>query len=44
VTFTDDYSRYGHVFLIKHKSEVFEKFKEYKNLTEKQTGKSSRIL
>ena len=30
VTFTDDYSRYGYVYLIKHKSEAFEKFKEFK--------------
>ena len=44
VTFTDDYSRYGYVFLIKHKSEVLEKFQEYKNVTEKQTGKSIKQL
>jgi hypothetical protein len=44
VTFTDDYTRYGQVFLIKHKSEVFEKFKEYKNFAEKQTGKSIKQL
>ncbi len=35
VTFTDDLSRYGCVYLIKHKSEVFEKFKEFKNFAEK---------
>ncbi len=38
VTFTDDHSRYGYVFLIKHKSEVFEKFKEFKSVAENQTG------
>ena len=29
VTFTDDLSRYGYVYLMKHKSETFEKFKEF---------------
>jgi hypothetical protein len=27
VTFTDDFSRYGYVYLMRHKSESFEKFK-----------------
>ena len=31
VTFTDDFSRYGYVYLMRHKSETFEKFKEFKN-------------
>ena len=31
ITFTDDFSRYGYVYLMKHKSESFEKFKEFKN-------------
>ena len=26
----DDYSRYGYVYLMHHKSEALEKFKEYK--------------
>nr|GEU33153.1 zinc finger, CCHC-type [Tanacetum cinerariifolium] len=29
VTFTDDFSRYGYVYLPKHKHEVFETFKEH---------------
>src|SRR4051812_3709921 len=29
VTFTDDLSRYGYINLMKHKSETFEKFKEF---------------
>jgi len=29
VTFTDDYSRFSYVYFLKHKSEVFEKFKEF---------------
>ena len=28
-TFTDDLSRYGYIYLMKHKSETFEKFKEF---------------
>ena len=38
VTFTDDFSRYGYVYLIKHKSETFEKFKEFKQEVENQLG------
>ena len=29
LTLTDDLSRYGYVYLMKHKSETFEKFKEF---------------
>ena len=29
LTFIDDLSRYGYIFLMKHKSETFEKFKEF---------------
>ena len=29
VTFTDDLSRYGYIYVMKHKSETFEKFKEF---------------
>src|SRR6187399_371596 len=28
-TFTDDLSRYGYIYLMKHKSKTFEKFKEF---------------
>ena len=31
VTFTDDFSRYDYVYLMKYKSKTFEKFKEFKN-------------
>lgn len=34
VTFTDDFSRYGDIYLIKHKSETFEVFKEFQNEVE----------
>ena len=30
ITFIDDYSRYGNIYLMRHKSEAFDKFKEYK--------------
>ncbi|KAA0059681.1 gag/pol protein [Cucumis melo var. makuwa] len=30
ISFIDDYSRYNHVYLIHHKSDSFENFKEYK--------------
>ena len=29
LTFTDDLNRYGYIYLMKHKSETFEKFKEF---------------
>jgi hypothetical protein len=31
ITFTDDFCRYGYIYLIRHKSESFEKFKEFQN-------------
>ncbi|KAM1729772.1 hypothetical protein ACFX12_020114 [Malus domestica] len=44
ITFTDDHSRFGYVYLMKYKSESFEKFKEFKNEVEKQTGKQIKTL
>ena len=38
VTFTDGYSRYGFVYLMRQKSETFDKFLEYKAEAEKQLG------
>ena len=38
VTFKDDYSRYGFVYLMRQKSETFDKFREYKVEEEKQLG------
>ncbi|MDD0298907.1 hypothetical protein PSY73_23285, partial [Shigella flexneri] len=43
ITFIDDLLRYGHLFLMKHKSESFEKFKEFKAQVENQTGKSIKM-
>jgi len=43
ITFTDDFSRYGYVYLMKNKSDSFEKFKEYKAEVEKQIGGGASI-
>ena len=40
VTFTDDFCRLGYVYLMRHKSETFERFKEFKNEVQNQLGKS----
>ena len=39
LTFTDDLSRYGYIYLMKHNSETFEKFKEFQNEVENHHGK-----
>ena len=44
ITFIDDLSRFGYVYLMKHKSEAFDKFKEYQSMVEKQTRKSIKIF
>ena len=44
ITFIDDYSRYGYVYLMRHKSETFEIFKEYKAEVENLHGKSIKSL
>ena len=44
VTFTDDLSRYGYIYLMKHKSETFEKFKEFQSEVENQLGKKIKHL
>nr|GEW70643.1 hypothetical protein [Tanacetum cinerariifolium] len=38
VTFTDDFSRYGYVHLLKHKHEVFETFQVFQKEVENQLG------
>ncbi|GKC05630.1 retrotransposon protein, putative, ty1-copia subclass [Tanacetum coccineum] len=42
ITFTDDYSRYGYVYLLKHKHEVFETFKLTPPYTPQHNGVSER--
>ena len=44
VTFIDDYSRKVWTFFLKHKSEVFQKFKEWKTMVENQRGRKVRAL
>ena len=44
ITFTDDFSRYGYIYLMKHKSESFEVFKEFKNEVQNQLGKKIKAL
>ena len=44
VTFIDDFSRYGYVYLISHKSEALERFKIFKTEVEKQLGKVIKIV
>ncbi|KAK9020229.1 hypothetical protein V6N11_054719 [Hibiscus sabdariffa] len=44
ITFTDDFSRYGYIYLMRHKSEALEKYKEFRNEVQNQHGKSIRAL
>ncbi|KAJ9561242.1 hypothetical protein OSB04_006402 [Centaurea solstitialis] len=44
ITFTDDFSRYGYVYLMRHKSESFEKFKEYQNEVQNQLDRKIKFL
>ena len=44
ISFIDDYSRYGYIYLMHHKSKASEKFKEYKAEVEKHQGKSIKSL
>ena len=38
--FTDDLSRYGYIYLMKHKSETFEKFKEFQSEVKNHRNKN----
>lgn len=44
ITFIDDLSRYSFVYLLRNKSEAFDKFVHYKNFVEKQTNHKIKIL
>lgn len=35
VSFIDDYSKFIWIYLIRHKSEVFERFRDFQNLVER---------
>ena len=39
LTFTDDLSIYGYIYLMKHKYETFEKFKEFQSEVENHRNK-----
>ena len=40
LTFTDDLSRYGYIYLMRRKSETFEKFKEFQSEVENHRNKN----
>lgn len=44
ITFIDDYSRYTKVYFLRHKSEAFEKFKEFEAMVARQTGSRIKVL
>ena len=44
VTFINDYVRFGYIYLIKHKLETFEKFKELKHDVENQLGRKIKMF
>ena len=44
ITFIDDYSQYGYLYLMRYKSEAFERFKEFINEVEKQLRRSIKSL
>ncbi|TYK19615.1 gag/pol protein [Cucumis melo var. makuwa] len=44
ISFIDDYSRYGYLYLMEHKSEALEKLKEYKDEVENLLSKKIKIL
>ena len=44
ITFTDDYSRFGYVYLMRYKSDAFDMFKAFKAEVENQLKKHIKIL
>ena len=44
LTFTDDFSIYGYIYLMKHKSITFEKFKEFGSEVENHRNKKIKFL
>ena len=44
LTFTDDLSRYEYIYLMKHKSETFEKFTEFQSEVENHRNKIIKFL
>ena len=44
LTLTNDLSRYGYAYLMKHKSETFEKFKEFQSAVENLRDRKIEFL
>ena len=44
ITFANDFSRYGYVYLMRHKSESFEMLKSFQNEVQNQLGKTFKAL
>ena len=44
ISFIDDFSRYGYIYLMQRKSEAYEKFKEFRAEAEKQLGKTLKTF
>ena len=44
ITFIDDYSQHGYLYLIRYKYEAFETLKEFRNEVEKQLRRSIKSL
>ena len=44
ITFIDDFTRYGHVYLVSHKSEVLDCFRQFMNLVENQMVRTIKTL
>src|SRR3954470_6904099 len=44
LTFTDDLRRYGYIYLMKHKSQTFEKFKEFQSELENHRNNKIKFL
>ena len=43
LTFTDDLSRYGYIYLLKHTSETLKKFKEFQSEVENHRNKKNKV-
>ena len=44
LTFADDLSRYRYIYLMKHKAETFEKFKEFQSEVENHHNKKIKFI
>src|SRR3954469_419156 len=44
LSFPDEFCRYGYIYLMKHKSETFESFKEFKSEVENHRNKKVKFL